>query len=91
MSMPQHRAQALSRYTRLLMKKGLRVFLGSIGFYRRYVNKLANQTAILTPLTTKQVPQRVEWTEEGKSAFTCICDVISNACSLCIPLPSDSF
>ena len=91
MSMPHHRAQALSRYTRPLTKKGLRAFLGSIGFYRRYVNKLANQTAILTPLTTKQAPQRVEWTEEGKSAFTCICDVISNACSLCIPLPSDSF
>ena len=54
MSMPEHRAQALSEYTRPTTKKGLRAILGSIGFYRRYVSQLANQTAILTPLTTKQ-------------------------------------
>ena len=91
MSMPQHRVDALSTYTRPLTKKGLRAFMGSIGFYRRYVSKLADQTAILTPLTAKQAPQRVEWTEEGMSAFQCICNVISNSCSLCIPLPSDTF
>jgi len=38
MSMPEHRAQALSNYTRPSTKKGLRAFLGSIGFYRRYVS-----------------------------------------------------
>ena len=91
MSMLGHRAQALSNYTRPSTKKGLRAFLGSIGFYRRYVSQLANQTSILTPLTAKQVPQRVVWTEEGKLVFTTICNTISNACSLCIPLPSDSF
>ena len=91
MSMPQHRVQALSTYARPTTKKGLRAFLGSIGFYRRYVHKLANQTAILTPLTTKQAPQQVEWTTEGKLAFQCNCNVISNACALCIPLPSDTF
>ena len=72
-------------------KKGLRAFLGSIGFYCRYVEQLASQTAILTPLTTKQAPHRVEWTEEGKCAFKTICTTISNACSLCIPLPNDIF
>ena len=33
MSMPAHRAQALSKYTRPTTKKGLWAFLGSIGFY----------------------------------------------------------
>ena len=91
MAMPEHRAKALSGYTRRLTKKGLRAFLGSIGFYRRYVSQLANQTSVLTPLTTKQAPQRVEWTVEGKLAFNQICATISLACSLCIPLPSDVF
>ena len=91
MSMPQHRVQALSSYTRPTTKKGLRAFLGSVGFYRRYVSKLADQTAILTPLTAKQAPQRVDWTEEGMSAFDTICHVLSMSCSLCIPLPSDTF
>ena len=89
MSMPQHRVQALSMYARPTTKKGLRAFLNR--FYRRYVNKLANKTAILTPLTTKQAPQQVEWTAEGKLAFHCICNDISNECALCIPLPSDTF
>ena len=91
MSMPLHRVQVLSSYTKPTTKKGLRAFLGSIGFYRRYVEKLADQTATLTPLTSKQALQRVEWTEEGMLAFSNICKFISSACSLCIPLPSDIF
>ena len=91
MSMPEHRSQALSKYSIPSTKKGLRAFLGSIGFYRRYVGQLANHTSLLTPLTTKQSPHRIVWTEEGKSAFYDICNAISTKCSLCIPLPSDSF
>jgi len=59
MSVPQHRIRALSEYTLPTTKKGLRAFLGSIGFYRRYVQKLADQTAVLIPLTAKQAPQPV--------------------------------
>ena len=32
------------------------------------------QTALLTPMTTKQAPQRVERTSEGECAFSHICD-----------------
>ena len=91
MSMPTHRVEALSQYTLPTTKKGLRAFLGSVGFYRRYVQQLANQTSVLTPLTTKQAPHRVAWTEEGKLAFSEIISNISHACSLCIPLPDDEF
>ena len=42
MSVPSYRVQALSSYTRPTTKKGLRAFLGSIGFYRCYVEKLAD-------------------------------------------------
>ena len=90
MSVPTHRVKALNDYTQPMTKKGLRAFLGSIGFYRRYVQKLADQTAILTPLTAKQAPQRIKWTEEGKFAFRSICSYLCNACSLCIPLPTDT-
>jgi len=73
MSLPSHRAEALSRYERPVSKKGLRAFLGSIGFYRRYVQRRASQTAILTPLTAKAAPSKVEWSEEGERAFNNIC------------------
>ena len=91
MCMPEHRVKVLSNYTRPVPKKGLAAFLGSVGFYRRYVSKLADQTAVLTPLTSKQAPLRVVWTEEVMSAFETICKIISNTCCLCIPLPSDTF
>ena len=88
---PAHRVQALSQYTKPTTKKGLRAFLGSVGFYRRYMKDLGQQTAVLTPLTSKRAPQRVDWSVEGMEAFNTIISFISNASSLCIPLPRDKF
>jgi len=91
MALTQHKIQALSSYTRPTTKRGLRAFLGAISFYRRYVKRLATQTAILTPLTAKTAPSKLEWTEEGERDFVCILKMICGCCSLCIPLPSDTF
>ena len=91
MSIPQHRVEALAAYTKPCTKKGLRSFLGAVGFYRRYVVQLAEQTAVLTPLTSKLAPSHVVWTEERELAFSTICMHISQACTLCIPLPEDIF
>ena len=91
MSVPRHRVEALASFTKPTTKKGLRSFLGAIGFYRRYIELLASQTAILTPLTTKLAPSKIVWTEEGELAFSSICACISECCSLCIPLPKDTF
>ena len=43
MVMPAHRVQALSEYNIPTTNKGLRAFLGSTGFYRRYIQKLAQE------------------------------------------------
>jgi len=65
MTLPSHRAEAFRSYSRPTTKKGLRSFLGAIGFYRRYVKQLATHTATLTPLTSKQAPlcgsRKVSW------------------------------
>ena len=65
-SMPEHRVQALSNYTRPSTKKGLQAFLGSTGFYRRYVSQLANYISVITPLMTRHLcglcgRRRVSW------------------------------
>ena len=91
MTIPAHRVKAIAEYSRPTTKKVLRAFLGSVGFYRRYMKDLAQQTAVLTPLTSKQAPQQVDWSVEGMEAFNTIISFISNASSLCIPLPSDKF
>ena len=89
MSVPEHRVTALAQYSRPRTKKGLRAFLGSVGFYRRYVKQLANWTSTLTPLTSKQAPQTVGWTDEEVSAFDQICKFFCTPSSLCIPLVDD--
>ena len=83
MSVPAHRTTALAEYTRPTTKKGLRAFLGSVGFYRQYLHQLANWTSTLTPMTFKQAPQKVEWTVEGVSAFHNICQFFCNPSTLC--------
>ena len=89
MTIPAHRTTLLRNYTRPRSKKGLRAFLGSVGFYRRYLPKLAHWTAVLTPMTSRQAPQAVEWTEEGVSAFQSICNFFCDPPNLCVPLPCD--
>jgi len=44
MSLPSHRAEAFREYSKPVTKKGLRSFLGAIGFYRRYVRQLHGDT-----------------------------------------------
>jgi len=67
MSLPSHRAEALADYTKPTTR-GLRAFLGAIGFYRCYVRQFANHTAMLTPLIFKSASSKVV-TLEGEFAF----------------------
>ena len=89
MAIPEHRTTSLRNYTRPRTKKGLRAFLGSVGFYRRYLKKLAHWTSILTPMTSKQAPQSVEWTEKGEGAFHSICNFFGDTPNITVPLPCD--
>ena len=91
MSLPDHRVAALAKYDKPTTKRGLRAFLGSVGFYRRYARLLASQTAVLMPHTAKQAPSRVLWDEEGELAFKEILSIMSHTTSLCIALPQDTF
>ena len=91
MSIPTHKTEALSTYERPKTKRGLRAFIGAISFYRRYIAQLASQTVVLTPLTSKQAPQWIEWTAEGEQAFSNICDFFCSTSVLCIPVSGDVY
>ena len=89
-TIPDYRVKSLASYSKPVTKKGLRSFLGAISFYRRYVDLLAKDTAVLSPSTAKLAPSKVLWTGELESAFTNICKcIIANTCELTIPLPED--
>ena len=91
MTLPDNRVEALAKYQMPTTKRGLRAFLGSVGFYRHYARQLASQTAILTPHISKQAPSKILWSKEGEKAFHQIISIISHTTSLCIPLPQDCF
>ena len=78
MTIPEHRVKALASYSRPVTKKGLRSFLGAISFYRRHVDLLAKNTAVLSPSTAKLAPSKVIWSGEIKSAFISICNLSVN-------------
>ena len=90
-TIPQHRVEALASFGPPTTKKGLRLLFGSIGFYRRYIELLARQTAILTPIMAKLIPSKIVWMEESELAFKSICTYISECSTLCIPLREDVF
>ena len=89
MSIPLHRAKALKAYTKPRTKRGLRAFLGSASYYRRYIELVAKHTAILSPATSKAAPAKVDWSPEMETAFLKICESLSHTCMLTIPLPDD--
>ena len=89
MSVPQHRVELLASYTKPTTKKGLRAFLGSVGFYQHYLELLVEHTAVVTPLISSWLPPGLS----GPSSVsrTSICTYIAKCCSLCIPLSEGVF
>lgn len=58
-------------------KKGVRSFLGLIGWYRRFIPNFSSRAASLTDLTRKNSPNKVVWSAECEAAFQdlkeCMC------------------
>lgn len=50
-------------------KKGVRSFLGMIGYYRRFIPHFATKAEPLTNLTRKGLPEQVERDEHLDDAF----------------------
>ena len=81
----------MANYVRPTTNKGLRSFLGTLSFYRKFLKDLASHTDVLTHATSKAAPPKVIWTEGMVAAFNNIREFMCHLCSLTIPLPSDRF
>ncbi len=69
-SVPESRIMALAGYKRPRTKKQLRAFLGTANYYRKFIPNFHQDSAKLTPATSKAALSVVEWTEDTE---TCIC------------------
>ena len=90
-SIPDRRVRVLKEYVRTKTKRALRTFLGIVSFYQRYINMLAEHTAVLSPATGKSATNVVDWTEKIDKAFRAIYQSVCDACALEIPLPQDQY
>ena len=76
-------------YRKSRTKKQLRAFLGVVIFYRSSMEILAEETAVLTPATSRRAPNTVAGTSEMDQAFCNICGIVSMSSELVIPVAND--
>ena len=90
-SVPPQRVAAIRNYDQPRTKNALRVFLGTVSFYRKFSKNLAQYTAVLSPAMAKAAPSRVLWSGDMEDAFNHIRKSISDVTLLVNPLPEDDF
>ena len=50
-------------------KKELRSFLGTIGFYQKYIDRYTEKGKALTDLLKKEEPNQIKWDAESNESF----------------------
>ncbi len=91
LAVPDHRVAALRDFRQPKTQKDLRAFLGSVGYYRKFIVGFANLSAILTPATSSTAPRVVQWTQEMEAAFCELKCVLANHVVLNVPQAEDQF
>ena len=90
-AIPEDRVTAIAMCVKPTTKKGVRAFLGTSGYYRKFVPGYGRIAKPLTMMTRKSEPERVHWTLEGEQAFSLLCELLCNACMLTIPTMWDQY
>ena len=90
-AVPEDMVTNVKEFIRPTTKKGIRAFLGTCGYYRKYVKDFGTLAQPLTKMTRKAEPEKVQWTPEGEQAFVMLRESLCNRCMLTIPTVLDSF
>ena len=64
----KHKVSAVVNFLQPVTKTDVRSFLGSVGYYRKYIENFASIAAPLTDLTKKGKPTLEVWTKECAEA-----------------------
>ncbi len=90
-SVQEDRVSALSGWPMPAMKCQLKRFLGTVGYYRKFVPGFVSSAAVLTPMTARGSPDKLVWTSEGESTFNEFKQCLCCSVKLCVPRLSDRF
>ena len=87
----QAKILAIARMPSPKTKKELQSFLGSTGYYRKFIPYYSERSACLSDLTRKMEPDKLNWTETHQTAFDHLKDALSRAPVLIAPDYSKPF
>ena len=69
-AVPGQRAVAMAEFKRPITRKDLRSFLGSVGYYRRFVPDFTKYSTVLTLANSINAPNTIQWMLEKLDAFS---------------------
>ena len=91
LSVPDIRVKSINAFSRPSTISQLRSFLGTIGYYRRFVPHFAKYSSSLTPATKSGMPKVISWSPHMTSAFHSLRSSLSDVVRLYIPCVTDEF
>jgi len=91
LAIPEDRVEVFRNMSRTSTKKGLKSFLGAIGFYRKFIDHFADYSVDLSPATARDVLTKVKWTERMSMSFVSLSDLLCSAACLFVPREGDVF
>ena len=91
-SVPEARIKAaIKLYHRPVSKKDLRAFLGTVGYYRRFIPAFAGRAGSLFSALKKCSPDRLVWSDNMSDSFVFLTNSLCSESVLGLPRESDVF
>lgn len=90
-SVPEARVAAIRDFKRPVTKTDLRAFLGTTGYYRKFIPAYSAHAFPLTEATKKTAPRNIVWNDDLCDAFVYLCNALCDSSMLFIPNSSDDF
>ena len=88
-SVPDARIKALRDFHRPTNQKGLRAFLGTAGYYRRFIPEFAEWASPLFAALKKGAPCFIQWDKSRTNAFNRLVNVLCDEHTLTLPRSED--
>ncbi len=90
-AVPELRVRAMRDFRKPTTKRQLRSFLGSMSYYRQFVDGFARLSSLLSPAVSLTSPAKVVWTEEMSLAFNHLRESLCVRVVLFVPVANDCF
>jgi len=71
LAVPQYRKKALKSFKKPITSKDMGAFVGTMSYYRKFIEGYTEQSSHQSPVTSKKAPWTVKWTPHMENVFSC--------------------